>query len=74
MFEYLPIESKLTSPELGTYQTFGLRVLDHRSQTEEVIVIRDISTDRSFVAHLAYVYNRNQLDPVHLLDVLEDLL
>ena len=61
MFLYLPIESERTSPCRG-----GIN--------EEIIFLPDISTDASFVLHLVEIFNRKQLDPIHLMDVMENLL
>ena len=36
--------------------------------------IRDISSDRDAIARLAAQCQRLQLDPIHLLDVIEDFL
>jgi len=37
-------------------------------------LVPDISVDRTFVEHLAELYTAYQLDPVHLLDAVEDAL
>lgn len=71
MFQYLPVENKAISPYLGPYRTFGLRVL---RSGEEVMVLPDVSTDFAFVLRLAGLFTRKQLDPLHLAEVLEDLL
>lgn len=75
MFLYLPIESERISPYTGPYRAFGLQVCKVRDGVnEEIICLPDISTDDSFVLHLADIFSREQLDPIHLLDVMEDLL
>lgn len=75
MFRYLPIESELSAPGIGPYCTFGLRVIRVRNgRGEEVICLPDVSTDSSFVQRLADTLNREQLSPIHLPDVLEDLM
>lgn len=75
MFVYLPIENEMHAPYLGRYRTFGLRVL--RSEAEEdreLMILPDVSTDFAFTLRLASLFTRKQLSPLHLLDVLEDLL
>lgn len=47
MFEYLPVESQLTSPELGRYQTFGLQVFDHRVYGDNVFEKCGINRDET---------------------------
>lgn len=75
MFLYLPIENEMDSPYLGKYRAFGLRVLRNEAdQDRELMVLPDISTDFGFILRLASLFTRKQLDPLHLLDVLEDML
>mgnify|MGYP007100289389 CR=1 FL=1 len=75
MFLYLSIESEQASPYMGPYQAFGLRVYKVRDGVnEEILCLPDISTDAAFVLHLADIFSREQLDPIHLPDVMEDLL
>lgn len=63
------------SPYLGWYRTFGLQVLRTGEEGEaEVMVLPDVSTDFGFVLRLAGLFTEKQLDPVHLLDVIGDLL
>ena len=73
MFQYLPIQNELFSPEIGQYRAFGLRVLQVRDeQDEEVMILPDVSTDFAFTLRLASLFTERQLDPVHLLDVIVD--
>lgn len=75
MFQYLPIENEMRSPYLGSYQTFGLQICRiDPCIDEEIMRIPDISANYIFVLRLAELFTRKQLDPLHLLDVLEDLL
>lgn len=75
MFQYLPVENEGMSPYLDNYRTFGLRVCRVEDRVdEEIILLPDISTDFSFVLRLADIFTRKQLDPIQLLDVLEDSL
>ena len=75
MFLYLPIESEVNSPYLGTYRAFGLRVLRNEAGKDtELMILPDVSTDFNFTLHLASLFTKKQLDPLHLLDVLEDIL
>ena len=71
MYQYLPVENKTNSPYIGNYRTFGLRVLQG---DEELMIMPDISTDFAFTLRLASLFTRKQLSPLHLLDVLEDML
>ena len=70
-FVYLPIKEILFTQELGQYCTYGIEVLERGVLHSK---ISDISTDKNFVADLARRCTLGQLDPIHLLDVIEDLL
>ncbi len=73
MFRYLPIERDHFSPYIGDYHSFGLQVLhSHGGTDEELMLLPDISTDFTFVLRLAQILTSKQLDPIHLLDVIED--
>ena len=75
MFQYLPIQSELFSPEIGPYRAYGLRVLRTRDgQDEEIMILPDVSTNFSFTLRLASLFTKKQLDPMHLLDVIPDLI
>lgn len=75
MFRYLPFENEMYSSYIGKYQTFGLRVFSSSDGVEqEIMLLPDISTDFFFVLRLAELFTRKQLDPLHLLDVIEDSL
>ncbi|MEY8387714.1 DUF6514 family protein [Oscillospiraceae bacterium 38-13] len=75
MVQYLPVENKIFSPDTGWHRTFGLRVMRMEAgQDLELMILPDISTDFTFVLRLAGLFTEKQLDPIHLLDVLEDFL
>ncbi len=68
MFFYIPIEEELTTPEMGSYQSFGIRVENEAGET--VSVVSDISTDQQMVAELAKRCTNGELAPEHLHDVI----
>lgn len=75
MVQYLPVENRVFSPDTGWYRTFGLRALrTDEGRDLELMILPDISTDYIFVLRLAGLFTGKQLDPIHLLDVLEDFL
>lgn len=75
MFLYLPIENEITSPYTGKYRAFGLRIVQSKTEgDQEIMILPDVSTDFEFTLRLASLFTRKQLSPLHLLDVLEDLL
>lgn len=75
MFVYLPIENEMSVPLVGKYRAFGLRVLRTEAEEDhELMILPGLSTDFEFTLRLASLFTRKQLSPLHLLDVLEDLL
>lgn len=75
MYQYLPIQNEIFSPEIGKYRTFGLRVLRVQDgEDQEIMILPDVSTDFSFTLRLASLFTEKQLDPLHLLDVLYDII
>lgn len=72
---YFPYESIGRLPEIGKYITYGIRGMRKRSHGWACEVdIEDISTDGHFVRCLAETCTRMELDPIHLRDVIEDVL
>lgn len=77
MFVYRCCAERRSSPDEGSYDCFGLMVqrLDCKHRPSPALaLVPDISVDRTFVEHLAELYTAYQLDPVHLLDAVEDAL
>lgn len=75
MYTYRVVCQKLSAPELGPYTTYGILVArDLRGCQQVVQFISDVSLDRAFVEALAHRCTAAQLDPCHLLDVVEDAI
>lgn len=75
MFVYRCIAERQTCPEIGLYESFGLEVCVFlRGQWQTLTMLSDISLDRTLVEQLAAQCTELQLDPVHLMDVVEDAL
>ena len=70
-YVYEAIQQTLTTDELGTYVTYGIRA---SSEETQLAFVSDVSTDESAVRHLAERCTEQQLDPVHLENVIEDFL
>lgn len=70
-YTYEVTEELMESEELGDYVTFGIAVY---SGKEEVMRVRDVSTDLDAVRDLAERCTSGELAPVHLFDVIEDFL
>ena len=71
LFLYLPIRERLSSDEFGEYVTYGIKALRN---TRKIIFISDISPSFSFAVSICLKFTLMQLSPIHLLDVLNDIL
>lgn len=69
-YRYVPVQETVTN-ELGTYVTYGISV---RTVEEEIAFVSDVSTDRDELQAFAERCTQQQLDPLHLPDVIEDFL
>ena len=72
VYTYRVVCQKLSAPELGPYGILAAR--DLRGCQQVVQFISDVSLDRALVEALARRCTAAQLDPCHLLDVVEDAI
>ena len=72
MNRYLPFREELYSDDIGKYVSYGIRVLN--SQGHIIESVSDVSVDKDFVTELCYLWTRHQLSPIHIRDVLDDIL
>ena len=72
MPRYFPIKEHLFSEEVGSYISYGIMVRDERNRP--IMSVSDVSPNEQFVAGLCDRCNQYRLDPVHLSDVIYDLL
>ena len=72
-FLYRIVEGEVKMPDDQKYFTYGVRAYRQQHQTWICTAdVRDISPNRRFVQRLVQLYNRLQLDPDHLYDVVQD--
>lgn len=74
-WHYIMTKECRISEEGETYTTYGLQVegwIQERWST--LRTIHDIALNQKFVEELARKFNALQLSPIHIFDVLEDLL
>ena len=69
MLEYKVISETSTHPDIGSFDTFGLEVYENGTliQTES-----DVSAEWDVVNRIARLCNEEQLEPVHLRDVIQN--
>lgn len=73
VFRYIVFQEKLYLKNYGEYYSFGIRVTSSGS-INLVDTVSDISTDFRVVQTLADLCNMCSLDPVHLNEVIENIL
>lgn len=61
----------INSEEFGEYITYGIQIYNDGELIRE---ISDVSTSERKVADLCECCNRLKLDPIHIDDVIEDIL
>lgn len=75
MFRYLPFKEDIVSSDVTVYTSFGIRFMQSAGNGwVKLNSVSDVSVDKSFVANLCKLFTDNQLDPIHLTDVLENSL
>lgn len=62
---------RITSSKFDDVAVYGIAVIHENVVLNE---IANISADKSFVAHLCDLCNRHKLSPIHLADVVRDML
>ena len=72
MYRYVPFKEKLYSDEIGTYISFGIKVVDPLNRP--ITSVSDVSTNKVVVTKICKQCTLYRLHPIHLLDVIEDNL
>ena len=71
MFEYRPIEETATDQYIGTFPTYGLELYRDGKLLQ---VEHDVTTDRCLAEHIAELCTSEQVEPVHIRDVIYNLI
>ena len=70
LYQYYMLMSRMLDEDSNrTYQAYGIGIVG-----QSVPCIKDISTDERFVQSLVDLCNLHGVNPVHLIDVIEDAL
>ena len=72
MIYYHPLREILQSEALGIYESYGIQIFDSKGNV--IKKVSDVSVNKDFVETLCRKLTRYQLSPIHLEDILEDLL
>lgn len=73
MIRYQTYGEKMNSSDLGEYFSFGIAaVCVTEDKQEELFRIPDVSVDESLVKRICDLCTAEQLEPIHIYDVIED--
>jgi hypothetical protein len=74
-WEYLVFPEICSHPDYGSYCSYGILSYQLQDGNRQLIMtVHDISTKQDFTEQLAKRFTRQQLSPIHLLEVLPDFL
>ncbi len=71
MIKYRSIREEMFSDEIGSYISYGIELADGDNVVRK---ISDVSTDEETVSHLVLLSNELNLSPIHIDDVISDIL
>lgn len=74
-WQYQTVHERMCNLELGQYDTYGIQA--NRKVLygwEKIELIHDVTTNQQVAELLVNLFNQHQLSPIHLHDVLEDML
>lgn len=75
MFLYQIEPQEMTDPVLGRYHTYGIGVYAVEAHHKEwLFTISDVFLDRIAARQFVRLCNRENLDPIHLNDVIRDTI
>lgn len=75
MYNYSVFVEMLKNEDSVAYTAYGIVVCSMEdNERKEVLKISDVSADKSRVEELVDLCNKEQLEPVHIYDVIEDFL
>ena len=75
MYHYLHVFEIVESEEREKVPTCGIRVVkEEGDESKEIRYIPDVFTDLALGERFAALCTREQLDPIHLMDTIEDFM
>ena len=75
MYKYSVFVEMLKNEDSVAYTAYGIVVCSMEdNERKEVLKISDVSSDKSRVEELVDLCNKEQLEPIHIYDVIEDFL
>lgn len=75
MIEFYTVKESLYREEVGSFTAYGIGVCENNPCKRETLeYIPDVFLDKQKAERFVVMCNRLQLDPLHLLDVVEDAI
>ena len=75
MFIYETFVEIFNNPHIGEYTAYGVVVYQAvETEKKEIFKMSDVTTNIEDMKNLVQLCNKEQLDPIHFTDVVEDLL
>lgn len=71
MYQYRSVVETANDPHIGTFTTYGLEVI---ADGNIVDVHHDVAVDKELVDNIARVCTEEQVEPVHIMDVVLNML
>lgn len=71
MYKYIAVEQQLEHPDIGTYTSYGIKAI---KENKEIAFVSDVSVDKAFVENIVRRCTDLQLAPIHIFDVVEDVI
>ncbi len=73
MYLYQTYEEKLNHTDIGDYTAFGIIVIIYnKDRKDELFKVSDVSVNKSIVDNMTKLCTHEQIDPIHIYDVIED--
>lgn len=69
-WQYHVVSEDFYQPELGKYHTYGIQVITPDCTN----TLHDVSVCKKTTEHIVELLNRYQVSPIHLYDVVTDML
>ena len=73
MFIYKLLEKEHCHPDAGTYKSFGISISDAES-SKDLITVNDVFTNRNEAEKFVKICVKNEVSPIHIMDIIEDYI
>lgn len=75
MYKYFVKKETTNNPEIGIYTSYGIKItFVDKQKTKNIQYIPDVFLDENLANKFADLCTINNLEPVHIYDVIEDAL